>query len=83
MGLTGCLFFSDIPNREHPHFAVIVFELDNRVLIIPISSIKFNENGKMSYDNRKCKYYDPSCVITEKDIPEVITKPSFVRYQWA
>ena len=54
MGLTGCLFFSDIPNREHPHFAVIVFELDNRVLIIPISSIKFNENGKMSYDNRKC-----------------------------
>jgi hypothetical protein len=83
MGLTDCLFFSDIPNKEHPHFAVIVFELDNQILIIPISSIKFKKNGKMSYDNQKCKYYDSSCVITEKDIPEVITKPSFVRYQWA
>ena len=86
MILKGALFWAkDIPSVDSPHFVVIISceSKNGEVLAVPISSIKFSENGKMKYEGRSCKYYDNACVITALDIPNFITKPSFARYQYA
>lgn len=86
MMLKGTLFWAeDIPAEGVPHFAVIVSQENEHgeVLIIPISSIKFSKTGQMEYNGQRCKYYDNACVITPEDIPGIIKKPSFARYQYA
>lgn len=73
-----CFLADDVPNSGYPHFIVIISKtsLENKVLLVPISSIKPN------------KYYDNACVLDENDIiaddeKSVLSKPSFIRYQWA
>lgn len=86
MELIGTLFRADIPNINSPHFVIITFAIDDnkRIFLVPISSIKFVKlGGNCEFQGKKCKYYDSACVITNQDIPDIITKPSFARYQYA
>jgi hypothetical protein len=74
-----CFLADDVPlNSTIPHFIVIFSKTlpNNKVLLVPISSIKPD------------KYYDKACVLNENDIIDengksILSKPSFVRYQWA
>lgn len=90
MRCKGVCFFADVPNAEAPHYIVIASDInaDDEMLVIPISSIKFQENGRYSYNGQACKYYDDACTfdvgeITADDGRGVIIKPSFARYEWA
>lgn len=78
-----CLWADDVPNPSAPHYVVITSSEnpEGRVLVVAISSIKYNDKGIE-------KYYDKSCVLSVKDIVDekgnyVLTKPSFVRYEYA
>lgn len=78
-----CLWADDIPDTTAPHYIVIASSEDENgyVLVLAISSIKYRSDGSP-------KYYDPACVLNAGDIVDdtgknVITKPSFVRYQYA
>lgn len=78
-----CLWADDIPNAKAPHYIVIASKKNEEgfVLVLAISSIKYNQDGSS-------KYYDTACKvnigdITDNDGNNIITKPSFVRYQYA
>jgi hypothetical protein len=72
-----CFHADDIPNVGFPHFIVIISKtVQGKALLVPISSIK---DGK---------YYDKACELNKNDIIDeggrhILSKPSFVRYQWA
>lgn len=90
MHCKGVCFFADVPNAEVPHYIVIASDAngDDEVLLIPISSIKFQKGGRFSYNGQACKYYDNACTFDAGDITadngrSVIIKPSFARYEWA
>ncbi len=85
-----CFFAGDVPNPQYPHFIVLVSDKDprNRVLLIPLSSIKFSSTAKYKYKGKPCKYYDSACVFEENELTDangnkILTKPSFARYEWA
>ena len=81
-----CIWASDIPDEEHPHYIVVISspDEDGLVLIALISSIKFKSDGRFAYDGQKCQYYDKSCLLEEGCITEHIpSKPSFVAYKWS
>lgn len=85
-----CFFAGDVPNSQFPHFIVLISDKDpqNRILFIPLSSIKFSSTANYEYKGKPCKYYDDACVFEEEDIFDqkgkpVLTKPSFARYEWA
>lgn len=78
-----CLWASDIPSQEAPHYIIVVSNQtpNKEYLVVVISSIKYREDGTT-------KYYDPACVLSVDDIKDgqgknVLTKPSFIRYQFA
>lgn len=91
MPLKGvCFYGGDVPNANSPHFIVIISDRapDNKVLLVPISSIKFNASSNFQYKGIPCKYYDDACVFDGTEIiadngRPVLTKPSFARYEWA
>jgi hypothetical protein len=44
--------------------------------------------AKYKYKDKPCKYYDNSCVFEESEIVDdkgkpLLSKPSFIRYEWA
>lgn len=85
-----CFFADDVPNPLFPHFIVLISDKDpqNKILLIPLSSIKFLPKANFKYKGKPCKYYDEACVFEEKEILDskgnpVLTKPSFARYEWA
>lgn len=78
-----CLWASDVPNPEAPHFIVIISSEneDRKVLVVAISSIKFKSDGTT-------KYYDKACVLSPEDITDekgkqILSVPSYVRYEYA
>lgn len=78
-----CLWADDIPDSLALHYIVIASSEneDGNVLVLAISSIKYNSDGTP-------KYYDKACEINIGDIIDdagnsIITKPSFIRYQYA
>ena len=78
-----CLWADDVPNPEAPHYIVITSSEnpDGLVLVVAISSIKYRADGSE-------KYYDKACVLNIGDIVDdsgrsIITKPSFIRYEYA
>lgn len=78
-----CLWADDVPDEKAPHYIVISSDEDEdgNVLVLAISSIKYNIDGTP-------KYYDKACPINIGDIIDcngknIITKPSFIRYQYA
>jgi len=78
-----CLWASDIPNANAPHYIVIVSDtnLKQECLVVAISSIKYRADGTP-------KYYDKSCELSVDDIVDdngnnVLTKPSFMRYEYS
>jgi hypothetical protein len=91
MTLKGvCFFAADYPNPQYPHIVIALSDDDEQgnVLLVPISSIKFSNNGTSEYKNVRCTYYDMACVFAGNEITDdtgryVLTKPSFARYQWA
>lgn len=90
MKCKGVCFFASVPNAEAPHYIVIVSDTnpDGEMLLIPISSIKFSDHSKYSYNGQPCKYYDDACTFDIGDIKDdngrnIIIKPSFARYEWA
>ena len=77
MNYTGCCFFAkDVPTNECPHLVIVAIDNGSDIILVPISSIKLG------------KYYDRSCEIDLDDLPpsnngrSILTKKSFVRYQW-
>lgn len=91
MDLKGvCFHGGDVPNCDFPHFIVLISDQnpEGKVLLVPISSIKFNASSKYYYKDIPCKYYDDSCVFEGTEIKDddgsfVLSKPSFARYEWA
>jgi hypothetical protein len=89
MGLDGCCFLApDEPNEGYPHFIIVMLTINDKALIVPISSIKFGATYGYKYDGKSCKYYDDACTLDMSDIVDdngkyILKKPSFVRYQWA
>lgn len=78
-----CLWASDVPNANAPHYIVIVSDKDpeNKHLVVAISSIKYKPDGTP-------KYYDSACVLSEDDIidengQKALNKPSFLRYEYS
>lgn len=78
-----CLWAPDIPSVDAPHFVVVSSSKNpqQQYLVVAISSIKYNDMGK-------AKYYDDACVLSEDDIKDaegnnILSKPSFIRYQYA
>lgn len=78
-----CLWADDVPDPLAPHYIVITSDLNpaGLVLVCAISSVKYKLDGT-------AKYHDTACLIHPGDILDeqgrsVITKPSFVRYQYA
>ena len=78
-----CLWADDIPNSFSPHYIVITSSEnpEGMVLVVAISSIKYKKDGSE-------KYYDKSCILTVTDIIDengksILTKPSFIRYEYA
>lgn len=66
-----------------PHYIVIVSDVNPKreYLVIAISSIKYKSDGTP-------KYYDTSCELGINDIKDdagnnVLTKPSFMRYEYS
>lgn len=82
--LKGCCYWTDdIPSEDAPHYIIISSDTlsDGLVLVVVISSIKYNERGEK-------KFYDSACVLSVDDIKtesgeQVLTKSSFIRYQYA
>lgn len=82
--IKGCCYWTDdIPSEEAPHYIIISSDTlsDGLVLVVAISSIKYNERGEK-------KFYDTACELSVDDIKTesgecVLTKASFVRYQYA
>ena len=91
MNLKGvCFHGGDVPNADFPHFIVIMSDTspEGKVLLVPLSSIKFHSNSNFRYKNIPCKYYDNACVFDGTEIKDedgrfVLSKPSFARYEWA
>lgn len=90
MKCKGVCFFASVPNATVPHYIIIASDpdLDGEMLLIPISSIKFSDHSKFSYNGQSCKYYDDACTFDVGDIKadngkNIIIKPSFARYEWA
>jgi hypothetical protein len=89
--LDGCCFYApDVPDTNCPHFIVVIASnaKTGKAVIVPISSIKFVEGGSFRYKDKPCKYYDSACILDEADIiaddgRQVLSKPSFMRYEWA
>lgn len=87
MNIKGTCYFSKLHNE---HIIVIISDKNkhNQVLLIPLSSIKFIENGKHEYNNKKCMPYDSACtlntgdIISEKGV-NVITRPTYALYKRA
>ena len=78
-----CLWAPDSPSVDAPHFVVVSSSKNpqQQYLVVAISSIKYNDMGK-------AKYYDDACVLLEDDIKDekgnnILSKPSFIRYQYA
>lgn len=87
MIIKGTCYFSHIHNQ---HVIVIISETDENgyALLVPLSSIKFHNNGRDFYNNKPCSFYDHSCVLESSDIishknKPVLTKPTFAMYQLA
>ena len=89
MKITGnCYFAKNFPGEDCSHLIIVVASREDRLLVVPISSIKFTETGIMKHEGRRCKYYDNSCVFHEEELilnpgKFILNKPSFIRYQWA
>ncbi len=87
MNIKGACYFSKLHNE---HIIVIISDTDeyNKALIVPLSSIKFIENGKSMYNSLKCSPYDTACtldigdIVSDKNI-NVITKPTYALYKRA
>lgn len=78
-----CLWADDVPNSGAPHYIVITSSADpnDMVMIVAISSIKYKADGSE-------KYHDKACLLSVGDIVDdngksIITKPSFIRYEYA
>ena len=78
-----CLWADDVPNPEAPHYIVITSSAnhDDMVMVVAISSIKYKTDGSE-------KYHDKACLLFASDIVDdngksIITKPSFIRYEYA
>lgn len=87
MNIKGTCYFSKIHNK---HVIVVISDTskDNKALIIPLSSIKFSENGNYIYNGRKCNRYDDSCTLDSDDIianngQNVLNRPTFALYKLA
>ena len=87
INIKGACYFSHIHNK---HIIVILSSINenNKALIVPLSSIKFRENGKDSYNNQPCSFYDHSCVLEHSDIishtnKPVLDRPTFAMYKLA
>ena len=82
--IKGCCYWTDdIPSTEAPHYIVISSDTlpDGLVLVVAISSIKYNERGEE-------KFHDTACELSVDDIKtesggRVLSKASFIRYQYA
>ena len=78
-----CLWADDVPNPEAPHYIVITSSANpnDMVMVVAISSIKYKTDGAE-------KYHDKACLLSVGDIVDdkgrpIITKPSFIRYEYA
>lgn len=78
-----CLWADDVPNPEAPHYIVVTSSTnpDDMVMVVAISSIKYRGDGTE-------KYHDTSCLLSVGEILDdkgnsIITKPSFIRYEYA
>lgn len=87
MDIKGSCYFSHIHNE---HVIVILSESDKdgNALLVPLSSIKFKENGKYQYQNQSCSYYDNSCIINSDEIisdngQSVLNRPTYALYKFA
>lgn len=80
--LKGTCFFATTESLFNDHLIVIISDpCDGRRLAVPISSIKYLEDGRP-------RYYDRACVIEADEIKtldgkNVLTKPSFASYKHA
>lgn len=79
-----CYKADDIPSEHAPHHYIVIASdalPEGFVCVVAISSIKYNEHGRE-------KFFDKSCVLSLDDIKtedgkNLLTKPSFIRYQYA
>lgn len=86
-----CFWAKDYPNNGTDHYIVVASSEndDNKALVVPFSSIKFNPDSQHEYKSLSCKYYDKACVLDVGDIKDadnnliVVIKPSYIRYEWA
>ncbi len=82
--IKGCCYWTDdIPSEEAPHYIVIASDTlpEGLVLVVAISSIKYNEKGER-------KFYDSACELSIDDIKtdsgeNVLCRLSYVRYQYS
>lgn len=87
MKIKGTCFFS---KKHNGHIIVFISEAnaENKALLVPLSSIKFTEEGSDTYENNRCRPFDHSCVLNKGDIIsnnniDVLTKPTYVFYKRA
>ncbi len=78
-----CLWADDIPDPLAPHYIVVTSDSnpEGLMLVCVISSIKYKPDGTPKYHDTACLIHPGE--ITDESGRSIITKPSFVRYQYA